>query len=190
MSDAVFERKRALRMALRAQRRSVCPTLRVEAELRIQQAALKVAGRPRRVALYRAFDGEVSTRLLASAFRDDGVEVVFSRMSREKGLRFIAPESWRISALGLPIPQGAEVNLDEDDVIIAPLVGFDRVGNRLGMGGGCYDRAFGWCSARSIGLAFEIQRVEGLDVQATDRPLDMVCTEQTTYNFDVLEHIS
>jgi len=76
-------------------------------------------------------------------------------------------------------------------VILVPLVGFDAKGNRLGMGGGYYDRSLGFIKQpRSqeppllIGIAYQAQHTTKLDAQPWDIPLDAVITEKglTTFN--------
>jgi 5-formyltetrahydrofolate cyclo-ligase len=69
-----------------------------------------------------------------------------------------------------------------------PLVGFDASGNRMGMGGGYYDRTFSFKSLKKglrgptlIGLAHEIQRVEELPVESWDIPLTAIVTDQKSY---------
>lgn len=69
------------------------------------------------------------------------------------------------------------------DIVLMPLVAFDRQRGRLGMGGGYYDRTFQFLSTQSkrhpqlIGLAFAIQEAEKLPIDAWDVPLDGVLTE-------------
>lgn len=74
------------------------------------------------------------------------------------------------------------------DIALVPLVAFDLNGNRLGMGGGYYDRTFAYLrrhnylrKPRLIGLAFECQKVEQLPCQTWDIPLDGVITEERFY---------
>ncbi len=71
------------------------------------------------------------------------------------------------------------------DLILLPLVAFDNKGNRLGMGGGFYDRTLSSFNTRHrmnrpqlIGLAHECQRVDQLKAQTWDIPLDGIITEQ------------
>lgn len=67
------------------------------------------------------------------------------------------------------------------EIVIVPLVAFDRHGGRLGYGGGFYDRtleglrANGACLA--IGFAFAAQEAENLPLEPTDQPLDLIITE-------------
>lgn len=59
------------------------------------------------------------------------------------------------------------------DMIIVPLVAFDRTGARLGYGGGCYDRYLPILSpaCQIVGIAFDEQRVDGVPTDAHDLPL-------------------
>lgn len=70
-------------------------------------------------------------------------------------------------------------------VVIVPLVGFDRAGNRLGYGGGYYDRTLaalrrGGAGPRAIGLAFAAQELAAIPTEPTDQPLDLIVTERET----------
>ena len=68
------------------------------------------------------------------------------------------------------------------EIVIVPLVAFDRHGGRLGYGGGFYDRTLEGLRARgpvlAIGFAFGAQESEGLPLEPTDQPLDMIVTEK------------
>ena len=59
------------------------------------------------------------------------------------------------------------------DMIVVPLVAFDRAGTRLGYGGGCYDRYLPMLSpaCQIIGIAFDEQRVDRVPTDAHDLPL-------------------
>lgn len=74
--------------------------------------------------------------------------------------------------------------------IILPLVGFDTQGNRLGMGGGYYDRALAFSRTSAnikrpllIGAAYEKQKIDRLPSNHWDIPLDAVITEKCIYKF-------
>jgi 5-formyltetrahydrofolate cyclo-ligase len=65
------------------------------------------------------------------------------------------------------------------DIVLTPLVGFDRRGNRLGQGAGHYDRAFAaFPAARRIGIAFAVQESDRLTPDPWDVPLHAIATER------------
>ena len=68
------------------------------------------------------------------------------------------------------------------DLVIAPLAAFDRRGNRLGYGGGFYDRAAALMPRTVlVGLAFAEQEVDAVPVEGHDRPLHAVCTDREAF---------
>ena len=89
-------------------------------------------------------------------------------------------------AAGLPGTFGALVPAKGDwivpEVLIVPLLAFDRRGYRLGYGGGYYDRTLEVLRARgpvtAIGFAFAAQEVDEVPIEATDQPLDLIVTER------------
>ncbi|MBN1766375.1 MAG: 5-formyltetrahydrofolate cyclo-ligase [Sedimentisphaerales bacterium] len=86
----------------------------------------------------------------------------------------------RYPAKGEPMP------IDEIDFIVAPGVGFDHQGNRLGRGGGFYDRflAHDGFKGRVCGLTIEEQVVESMPVTDNDVPIDMLVTDRCIRRFD------
>ncbi len=75
------------------------------------------------------------------------------------------------------------------DLVLMPLVAFDLAGNRLGMGGGFYDKTFGFLSRRKywkhpklIGVAYDFQQIENLPGDVWDIPLDGVITNNAFIN--------
>jgi 5-formyltetrahydrofolate cyclo-ligase len=74
-----------------------------------------------------------------------------------------------------------EVRASEVDLWIVPGVGFDEAGNRLGFGGGYYDRLLIGRRGEAIGLAFDFQIVdEPLPAEENDHPVDWIMTEHRT----------
>ena len=76
----------------------------------------------------------------------------------------------------------------EPDVILIPMVGFDRSGTRLGHGGGFYDRTLAALHARGrrpplVGLAFSVQEVPRIPHEPHDIRLDWIVTEIETLDF-------
>ena len=82
------------------------------------------------------------------------------------------------SAFGFVQPR-ADAQIVVPDIIIAPLVGFDRALDRLGQGAGHYDRFFAKHSdAIRIGVAFACQESDGLSADLWDIQLDAIITER------------
>lgn len=75
----------------------------------------------------------------------------------------------------------------EPEILIVPLVAFDREGGRLGYGGGFYDRTIELLRSRrptmAIGFAYAAQEAETLPLEPTDQPLDMMVTEREVMTF-------
>lgn len=87
-------------------------------------------------------------------------------------------EPLEMSASGFtqPLPAAPEA---APTIILLPLVGFDRSGNRLGQGAGHYDRALERCpQALRIGIAWSVQEVALLPADPWDVPLDAILTER------------
>nr|WP_275116230.1 5-formyltetrahydrofolate cyclo-ligase [Aliiroseovarius subalbicans] len=82
-------------------------------------------------------------------------------------------------AFGAAVPKVCEY-LDPE-VLIVPLVAFDGAGNRLGYGGGFYDRSLEGLRAKrptlAFGYAYAAQQADGLPIEPTDQPLDAMITE-------------
>jgi 5-formyltetrahydrofolate cyclo-ligase len=77
-----------------------------------------------------------------------------------------------------PKPEAPEV---EPDILLVPLLAFDRAGNRIGYGAGYYDMTIARLRARkpvtAIGIAFAVQEVPAVPATARDERLDLVLTE-------------
>ncbi|WP_410217045.1 5-formyltetrahydrofolate cyclo-ligase [Paracoccus sp. (in: a-proteobacteria)] len=92
---------------------------------------------------------------------------------------------WQGEAL-VPGPWGTMHPADSEpelrpDVLIVPLAGFDRSGNRLGYGGGYYDRTLQLLRetgpVHAIGLAFACQELPSIPAEPFDQPLDLIVTD-------------
>ena len=90
------------------------------------------------------------------------------------------PEAFQPDVFGVPAPPAGAPAL-VPDLIIAPLLAFDRHGGRLGQGAGCYDRTLSVLRAAGsvfvIGLAYAGQEVECVPADDHDQTLDAILTE-------------
>ncbi|MBS3947384.1 MAG: 5-formyltetrahydrofolate cyclo-ligase [Dethiobacter sp.] len=90
----------------------------------------------------------------------------------------LAPGRW-----GIPEPKPERlrpVAADEIDFVLVPGVAFDERGNRLGYGGGYYDRFFAELreDVPLVALTFEVQVVPEVPVASWDRQIDIILTEE------------
>jgi len=183
--------RNSLRKQLRAARRALTRTGQRRAAKALARRLRNVPAlrNARRIALYWPMDGEVDPRLLR----------------RERCLRratFYLPclQPWPVATLrfarwarggrlarnryGIPEPRDrAPVNARDLDVIVMPLTGFDARGNRLGMGGGFYDRTLAFARAGGrrpllVGVAHDCQQVPALPAAAWDVPLHQIVTDR------------
>ena len=86
----------------------------------------------------------------------------------------------KINKYGIPEPETK--NLVYPDILLIPLVAFDKNLNRLGYGGGYYDRLISKLSKKKkiikIGLAFSIQRIDKVPINMYDQKLDYIITNK------------
>ncbi|HEX9772177.1 MAG TPA: 5-formyltetrahydrofolate cyclo-ligase [Steroidobacteraceae bacterium] len=184
------------RRRLRRLRRTLPARERLSAERRIT-ASLRALGllvRGRRVAVYLAADGEVDLDGLIRVARHAGVRLYAPRVTsiRRRSMAFVplpadAPMTRNRYGIAEPtVSLARRLAPPHLDTVIAPLVGFDRLGHRLGMGAGFYDRALrrrlatgrAWRRPRFVGVAFACQETSTLSAAAWDVPLDLVVTER------------
>jgi len=135
---------------------------------------------------YLAAWDEVDLTLLHESLREKGARIAFP-VSYKDGIMeaFIPRDENAIEegAFGIkcPVQSLSEKLMPEDaDVVIVPCVGFDAAKNRLGHGGGYYDRYLPKCvKAKFICVAFEAQRLKSLECEAHDIKPDLIITEKT-----------
>lgn len=157
-----------------------------------EQAAARMLGfapvvEAKSVAVFLSFDGELDTRPLIEGLWRAGKQVYLPVLHPFSPgnllfLRYL-PDSLlatnRLKILEPALDVRHVLPLDRLDVLITPLVAFDRTGQRLGMGGGFYDRTLQNWRAHGflpIGYAHDCQQVESLPVQEWDIPLPVVVT--------------
>jgi 5-formyltetrahydrofolate cyclo-ligase len=184
---------RSLRRALRARRRHLSPSRQTAASAAVcdRLAALPEFRRARRIGFYLACGGEIDPeplRRLAQRLGKRCFLPVLHPLGHNR-LYFVA---WQEGLplvrnhFGIPEPRLRQpAPVWSLDLILVPLVAFDARGNRLGQGGGFYDRTLEpRCRAphrrpRLIGLAHSFQQVPQLVPAPWDVPLQGIATERT-----------
>jgi 5-formyltetrahydrofolate cyclo-ligase len=189
----VTDPRTQLREELRARRRAIPAAARIAAAqaLADRLSALSFIPATGYVAGYWAMDGEIALHAWQLQL-PAALTYCLPVLGRDKRLRF-AP--WRqgrplaSNCFGIPEPEVPSSMLLEPEamsLVVVPLVGFDTSGQRLGMGGGWYDRSFAFRKANPpppwlVGAAFAMQRCEdGIAPQPWDVALDAVCSDSDT----------
>ena len=183
----------SLRKQLRAARRALPPAKQKAAAtgLARQLRSFLPLLRSRHIAFYLPNDGEIDPRPLIHFLERCGKQCYLPRLHADGSnrvwfVRYRSGEKLSDNRFGIPEPQLQKQQLPAWalQAVLMPLVGFDRRGNRLGMGGGFYDRTFAFKRQRPqsrpllIGLAHSIQEVPALPTESWDMPLDIIATEK------------
>ena len=184
---AVIARRDAIELDVRAAKSAtVCARL-VELLERADPTA------PRTVAVYAAMGSEVDPAAFATAAAERGWQVAYPCMlsaadaaacGQRMRMRvvaagdvgtapFIAHPTRTFAAAEIDSTRFPIATAEALDMIVVPLVAFDRTGARLGYGGGCYDRYLPTLSTscRIVGIAFDEQCVDRVPTDAHDLPL-------------------
>ncbi|WP_199698707.1 5-formyltetrahydrofolate cyclo-ligase [Aurantiacibacter zhengii] len=140
------------------------------------------------IGLYRAGKGEAPAGGYARYFMEAGHTIALPRIaSLDEPMQFhehtdpYGESDLTQGRMGLMQPAAA-ARVVEPDVLFVPLVGFTERGDRIGQGGGFYDR---WLAAHpdtlAIGLAWDVQRVDSLPTADHDMALSLVITPTRIY---------
>lgn len=184
---AVIARRDALDLDLRAAKSAaICARL-------VELLGSSDPAAPHTVAVYAAMGSEADPAALAAATAKRGWRVAYpcllsateaaacgQRMCMRAAAAgdasvapFIAHPTRAFAATDIDSSRFPIVPAEALDMIVVPLVAFDRAGARLGYGGGCYDRYLPMLSpaCQIIGIAFDEQRVDGVPTDVHDLPL-------------------
>ena len=89
----------------------------------------------------------------------------------------------KVNHMGIPEPVAKKIIYP--DILLVPLVGFDKNKFRLGYGGGYYDRYIEkvrkFKKFKTIGLSFSFQKVTGMPIDNFDKKLDFIITDKNTF---------
>ncbi len=177
----------ALRREMRSRRRALPGIRRQLADRALVRHLINLPAyrRARNLAVYWPADGEVDVRAIAEHAWSRGKHLYLPVVGQAGTMRFVRWQrsgKLRKNRYGIPEPVGAgrRAPVGELDLVVMPLVAFDGRGNRLGMGGGYYDRALGMTRRRPllVGAGFSFQRAPSIPAQPWDVPLDVVITER------------
>ncbi|PHM26979.1 5-formyltetrahydrofolate cyclo-ligase [Xenorhabdus budapestensis] len=195
-SDSFFSLRKSIRQKIRQLRKSLSPEQQLQFAL---QAAERVIVHPRilqakKIALYLSFDGELDTRPLIQQLWQQNKQVylpVLHPFSRNHLLFLhyqpdtpLVQNHFNIEEPRLDVRQVLPIS--ELDIMFIPLVAFDHTGQRLGMGGGFYDRTLAKWQQQNfypIGLVHNFQLVNTLPSTSWDIPLPEIITPEKIWHW-------
>jgi len=186
MSDAISELKSIIRKDALLRRDALPATERAKAAEAIASRAFPLETEPGRIVSgFFPLKTEISPLPLMRKLADAGAELALPAIDgRGKPLIMrtfafgdeLASGQWGIRE---PKPEAAEV---APDVLLVPLLAFDRLGHRIGYGAGYYDMTIGKLRAMkpvvAVGIAFAAQEIGEVPVTPRDARLDLVLTER------------
>jgi len=191
--------KSALRRQLRAARKAVSADTRHQAGKALVRHALRhrLLAAGKRIGFYMPANGEIDVMPLLNRAYAMGVQCYLPIVPGRGHLKLWfsrlehlphRPHHWRLNRFGIPEYHAPCVQRMRGawlQKVLMPLLGFDRRGYRIGMGGGYYDasmafrtRRKAWRSPHLIGVAFAAQEAENIPNDPWDVPLDGVLTER------------
>ncbi|GMR00787.1 MAG: 5-formyltetrahydrofolate cyclo-ligase [Gammaproteobacteria bacterium] len=198
--DAIYTENRSIahiRQLKRTQRQVLSADIQRQHSKALCQNIIKQKSyrNSQRIACYLANDGEIDPFLLIEHAWFAKKHVYLPILSPLKNSLYFAPydenSQLRLNRFNIPEPvcqpsdwtKASQLNL-----LLLPLVAFDTVGNRVGMGSGFYDRTLAYLQHRQswkkpvlMGLAHDIQKMDQLKTQSWDIPVNCIVTEKQSY---------
>jgi len=194
------QQRQNIRNQIRQRRRALTPEQQQQSSLQIAE---RIATHPRilaaqNIAVFLSFDGELNTRPLIERLwqLDKQVYLPVLHPFSKGNLLFLhyTPETPlvhnRFNILEPELDVRHVLPLGSLDVVLTPLVAFDSAGQRLGMGGGFYDRTLQNWQHRGpypIGLAHDCQQVEQVPVEHWDIPLPEIVTPAQNWVWQIVK---
>jgi 5-formyltetrahydrofolate cyclo-ligase len=189
--DANAERQQ-LRQRLAERRRALPPPQRMAAALGLRRSLeqLPEYHTDARVAGYWACDGELPLNLVIPPLAARGQQFLLPLLAEDRQLRFApwsAGDAVQPNRHGIPEPVAPREWLApfQLDLVLVPLLAFDRRGHRLGHGGGWYDRSFAFLNEQVrptepllVGIAYDFQELDAIAAEPWDVPLDYIATDR------------
>jgi len=140
---------------------------------------------------YHSVNGEVLTNAFENCIHSLEKKIYLPVLSKTQNghLNFVLKTPYtkmQFNTYNIPEPIGTEViSATSLDIVLVPLVAFDKNCNRLGLGKGYYDKTFAFKQTTQkpmlIGLAYDMQKVDHFNINIWDIPMDMVITETSIY---------
>lgn len=196
--------KRHIRSLLRKKRNTLTHYQQIHAAHKLARRirSLRVFINAKHIAFYFSNDGEISPKIILQLALRLGKQCYMPKIAN-KHLNFLnykAGDSLKKNRFGInePKPSAKKIRAEQLDIVFLPLVGFDSHGNRLGMGGGFYDRSFSFkknpnknqkkytyrkAKPYLFGLAHHLQKVDTIPTESWDIDLNAIISDREVMKF-------
>jgi 5-formyltetrahydrofolate cyclo-ligase len=190
-TSPLVELKSALRRDAAARRDALPAAVRQQADEAIAQRAFPVAVTPGTIVSgFMPLKSEINPLPLMRKLAEAGAALALPVVAGKgkplvmRAWAFDTPLVSGVWGIKEPMPDAPAV---DPDILVVPLLAFDRRGHRLGYGAGYYDMTLAALRARktivAIGIAYAAQEVDTVPATTRDAPLDLVLTEREAIDF-------
>lgn len=179
MSDEVTARKAALRAHVLSTRAARSAAQRRRAEDAIASHGLSACRGATTVAAYVSLGDEPPTSALIQQLHAGGTDVLLPVIDDDElaWARYTGPDQMAAGRLGIREPLGQRLPrsaVAHADIILVPALAVDRSGNRLGRGGGYYDRALARIQTHVIAVVYDDELLDAIPHEPHDKRVDGV----------------
>ena len=183
MAENVANAKRALRERM-LKARALSAATEAEAELTANLLSLISELGVKRIGCYWSFGSEPPTEGFIAQARANGLTISCPRVTENSQMEFVLLDSkFQQNPMGFFEPQGEAIAKSEIELLVIPALAIDSQGNRLGRGGGFFDRFLEEFSGVIVALVFEAELVEALPTEEHDRKVDFAITPEQIVRF-------
>jgi len=181
----IVELKKELRKKMMVIRDSIDENIRRKKDEKITSKLkeLLIKKNINSILLYASYKSEVDTWRIFEFCKHNNIKTAFPKVNvKEHKLEIYWVESIEDFSIGfnsIPEPKiKTKAELNDIDLILVPAVAFDESCNRIGYGGGYYDRLLPMRNGDCIGLAYEEQIIDTLPVELHDIKVDLIITDK------------
>jgi len=193
-----IQNKQSIRYNIRKQRHQLSDTQKTQAAKAITQRLIQLSQyiENQQIAAYISHNGEINTNLIIQHALSNGKNVHLPALHTNKQNELLfypyqANDQLVDNQFGIPEPNSTKLSaiaITDLDLILMPLVAFDKRGHRLGRGAGYYDKTLEPIKNKPIkqrpcliGLGYDFQKLDHIQHEDWDVPMDIVITENSTF---------
>ncbi|WWO97927.1 MAG: 5-formyltetrahydrofolate cyclo-ligase [Candidatus Dasytiphilus stammeri] len=185
--NSILYKRKLIRQHIRHLRQNLSLLDQQKSAVQISQIAInfRPVFQAKNIAIFASFDGEIDTDPLIKQLWKLNKKVglpVINNVNQILFMQYTSVSLMILNRFNIPEPLfdfSKILPLETLDIIFVPLVAFDALGNRLGMGGGYYDRLLqnrDFYKFLCIGLAHDFQQVAAIPITTWDVPLKALIT--------------